>query len=125
MARLIERVGPFDVAQQPRASRSAVSWLAGRRIDQHRGVGMLAARYDAGTRGETGPSTASRMMPRLVLAERHQQHLAGVEDRAQAHRDGLRRHVLFAEEIAGGARRVTGSSVHSRVRLLRAAETAR
>ena len=42
------------------------------------------------------------MMLGLVLAQGHQHDLAGFEDRAQAHRDGLRRHVLFAEEIAGG-----------------------
>ncbi len=38
---------------------------------------------------------------RLVLAEGDQHDLAGFEDRAQAHRDGLHGHVLLAEEIAG------------------------
>ena len=36
-----------------------------------------------------------------MLAQRDQQDLAGVKDRAQAHRDGLRGHVLLAKEIAG------------------------
>ena len=39
---------------------------------------------------------------RLVLAEGQQDDLAGVEDGADAHRQGLVRHVLLAEEAAGG-----------------------
>ena len=38
---------------------------------------------------------------RLVLAEGQQADLAGGQDRADAHRDRLVGHVLFAEEIAG------------------------
>ncbi len=38
---------------------------------------------------------------RLVLAQRDEHDFAGVEDRRQAHRERLRGHVLFAEEIAG------------------------
>ena len=41
------------------------------------------------------------MTGRLVLAERHQDHAAGVEDRADAHRDRPARHVFFAKEVAG------------------------
>ena len=36
-----------------------------------------------------------------MLAECDEDDLAGVEDCADAHRDGLMRHVLFAEEVAG------------------------
>ena len=39
---------------------------------------------------------------RLVLAERQHDHLPCVENRADAHRDRPPRHVLLAEEIAGG-----------------------
>ena len=39
---------------------------------------------------------------RLVLAERQHDELPCGENRADAHRDRLPRHVLFAEEIAGG-----------------------
>ena len=57
---------------------------------------------------------------RLVLAEGHQHDLAGFEDRAHAHRDGLGRHVLLGQKNRWPRRaRVTGSSVASRVRLFR------
>ena len=39
---------------------------------------------------------------RLVLAEGHDDDLAGLEDGADAHGQGLVRHVLLAEEAAGG-----------------------
>src|SRR5690606_354671 len=43
---------------------------------------------------------------RLMLTERHDDNLLRLQDRADAHRDRLERHVLFAAE---GARRVDAS----------------
>src|SRR5439155_2349178 len=44
-------------------------------------------------------------------AEAHDDDLAGLENRADAHRQGLLGHVVFAEETAGGV--TTGNGVKS------------
>ena len=59
---------------------------------------QIAGRHAVGV---AGPSAASRMIARLVFSQGQQHNLARVEDRAQAHRDGLGRDGLFAEEVAG------------------------
>ena len=75
--------------------------LAGRRlVEEEGGVGMLlqeAGGDGVGDRPLDGPLHDRR----LVLAEGQEHDLAGVEDGADAHRQGLVRHVLLAEETAG------------------------
>ena len=64
---------------------------------------------------------------RFVLAEPHEDDLAGLQDGADAHRDGLLRHVVFAEKAAGGVaarhrveRHQARSAVARRARLVEA-----
>src|SRR5262249_29135279 len=90
---------PFDRTDDPGSAEGrqvARGWI----VEQERGVGMLL--QEAG-RDAIGDRPLDRPLHRggLVFAEAHQHDLAGVENGADAHRDGLLGYVLLAEEAAG------------------------
>ena len=91
---------PVDRADHPRPANGR-ELLGGGRVEQEGRVGMLL--QEAGGDG-VGHLAFDGLLHdrRLVLAERHDDDLAGFEDRADAHRQRLVRHVLLAEEAAGG-----------------------
>ena len=95
---LDQRPRPFHIAQQPRRGHSG-QLAAGSRVDQHRRVGvLLQVRSRHPGRDRAFGHFADDLG--LMLAQGDEQDLAGVIDRAQAHREGLRRHVGFTVEVA-------------------------
>src|SRR5262249_10842205 len=89
---------PVDRANHPRHTDRRQ--IAGRRlIDDERGVVVL---LQEARRDDFGNLVLDRLANdrRLMLAERHDDDLARLHDRADAHRQGLVGYVLLAEEIA-------------------------
>src|SRR5262249_22722077 len=95
-----ERRCPVGRANAPGLAQGG-QLAGGGLVEDEGGVWMLleeAGGDGVGDRSLDGPLDDWR----FVLAERHDDDLAGFEDGADAHRQRLLRHVLLAEEAAGG-----------------------
>ena len=97
-----ERVGPVEIMIRacPRCF-AALEFCGGGEIEIDLRVRMFLQEA-RGNRVRHRAFDRARDDGRLALAKRNHHHALGFENRAHAHRDRARRHVLFAEEIAGG-----------------------
>ena len=92
--------GPADRADEP-GQVDAGEVGGGGLVEVDPGV-VVILKEARGDRGGDGAFDGLGDDGGLALAEGHEDDLAGVEDRADAHGDGAGGHVLDAEEVAGG-----------------------